>query len=76
MYVECRKNFLGVRFGFSVCFWGFVLFLYGVLGSVFAVLACACMLFSVAFHVVMREVRMLHRALRRKRFRKKKEMIA
>jgi hypothetical protein len=34
-------------------------FLYGVLGSVFAGLACACMLFSVKFHVVMREVRML-----------------
>jgi len=30
--------------------------LYGVLGSVFAVLACACMLFSVEFHVVLREV--------------------
>ncbi len=39
-------------------------FLYAVLGSVSAVLACACMLFSVKFHVVMREVCMLTCCLR------------
>ena len=40
-------------------FEGLFLFLVGVLGFVFAVLACACMLFSVKFHVGMREVWML-----------------
>jgi hypothetical protein len=35
-------------------------FLVGVLGSVFAVLACASMLVSVKFHVSMREVWMLN----------------
>jgi hypothetical protein len=34
-------------------------FLYGVLGSVTGVLACASMLFSVKFHVGMRDVWML-----------------
>jgi hypothetical protein len=33
--------------------------LYGVLGFVFAVLACASMLFSVKFHVGMRDAWML-----------------
>jgi hypothetical protein len=33
--------------------------LYGVSGAVFAVLACASMLFSVKFHVGMRDVWML-----------------
>jgi hypothetical protein len=54
-------------------------FLYGVSGSVFAVLACASMLFSVKFHVGMREVCMLHEAgvwmlwgLREERLGKKK----
>jgi hypothetical protein len=36
-----------------------LLFLYGVSGSVFAVLACACMLFSVTFYVGMRDAWML-----------------
>ena len=50
-------------------------FLRGFSGSVFAGLACACMLFSVKFNVAKREVRMLQRALRRKGIQKKKEMI-
>jgi hypothetical protein len=48
------------------------MFLHGVSGSVFACSACACMLFSVKFHVGMRDVRML-KALRENEFRKKKK---
>ena len=44
---------------FLFVFWVLFLFLYGVCGSVFVGLACACMLFSVKFHVVKREVGML-----------------
>jgi hypothetical protein len=47
-----QRESVGVLF----VFWGLVGFLYGVLGSVFAVLACASMLFSVKFHVAKREV--------------------
>ena len=41
-------------------------FLYGALGAVSANLACACMLFSVKFYVVKREVWMLWRRLSEK----------
>jgi len=37
-------------------FWALFGFLIGVCGSVWAVLACACMLFSVKFYVGMRDV--------------------
>ena len=47
------------------------MFLHGVSGSVFAGLACACMLFSVTLNVGMREVRML-KARREEKFQKKK----
>jgi len=52
-------------------------FLYGALGSVWVGLACFSMLFSVEFHVVKREVRMLPEvaALREKKFQKKKTTI-
>ena len=60
------------------------LFLYGVLGSVFACLACASMLVSVTFYVGMREVWMMQEptawmlweGLREKKFHEKKGIIA
>jgi len=57
--MSAEKNFCGESSGFLFVFEGLFLFLYGVCGSVFAGLACFSMLFSVKFHVVMREVRML-----------------
>ncbi len=59
MYVECRKNFQREITGFLFVSCGLLGFLDGVSGSVFAVLECATMLFSVKFHVDKREVRML-----------------
>jgi hypothetical protein len=55
----CRKKFLLVEFCVSVCVCGSVAVSDGFLGSVFAVLACASMLFSVTFYVGMRDAWML-----------------
>ena len=50
-----QRESAGILFAFRELF----CFLYVVLGSVFAVLACASMLVSVEFHVAKREVCML-----------------
>jgi hypothetical protein len=68
------EKFFCIRSGtFLFAFWVLLLVLYGVSGSVFAVLACASMLFSVTFNVGMRDVWMLQRALGESEFRKKKK---
>ena len=54
--MSAEKFFCGESSGFLFVSEGLFGFLYGVLGSVSAVLACGCMLFSVKFHVVLREV--------------------
>jgi hypothetical protein len=77
MYVERRKKFFQREgAGFLFVFHGLLGLLDGVWGSVFAVLACASMLFSVKFNVGMREVRDVAGALREGKFRKKKAIIA
>ena len=57
--MSVEKNFQREITGFLFVSYGLLGFLDGVSGSVFAVLECATMLFSVKFHVDMREVRML-----------------
>jgi hypothetical protein len=54
-----EKNFQRRNGGVLFVSEGLFMVLVGVSGSVFAVLACASMLFSVKFYVVLREVRML-----------------
>lgn len=53
------QKFFGCGLAVSVCGLGSVSVSGCVLASVFAVLACACMLFGVSFHVVKRVVCML-----------------
>jgi hypothetical protein len=72
--LSAENFFCGVSSGFLFVFVGLFGFLYGALGSVWVGLACFSMLFSVEFHVVKREVRMLPEvaALWEKKFQKKK----
>jgi hypothetical protein len=77
IFFQCESS------AFLFVSWGLFVVLYGVSGSVFAGLACACMLVSVKFHVGMRGVwmlvsvkfGMLRRALREEKFQKKKTTI-
>ncbi len=62
--MSAEKNFQRVSADILFVSGALLLVLYGVSGSVFGVLACASMLFSVKFHVVMREVCMLTCCLR------------
>jgi len=57
--MSAEKNFRGESLTFLFVFEGLFLFLYGVFGFVFAVLAWCSMLFCVKFNVGMREVRMM-----------------
>ena len=63
--MSLEKFFCVRSSAFLFVFHGLFAVLYGVSGFVFAGLACSSMLFSVKFHVVMREVRMLQRRLRK-----------
>jgi hypothetical protein len=74
--LSAEKIFQRESSAFLFVFWALFGFLDGVSWSVFAVLACACMLFSVKFHVVKREVRVCCTALREREFQEKKELIA
>jgi len=56
---SAEKNFCGLGSGFLFATEALFVFLYGVFWFVFAVLAWCSMLFSVKFHVVKREVRVL-----------------
>jgi hypothetical protein len=51
--MSAEKNFQSESFSFLFVFWALLLVLNSVLGSVFSVLACASMLFSVTFNVGM-----------------------
>ena len=75
---SAEKFFCGENSGFLFGFEPLFGFLYGVSCSVWVGLACFSMLFSVKFHVVKREVRMLLvlAALREREFQKKKGTIA
>jgi hypothetical protein len=63
--MSLEKYFCVRSSGFLFAFHRLFAVLYGVSGFVFAGLACSSMLFSVKFHVGMREVRMLQRRLRK-----------
>jgi hypothetical protein len=63
--MSLEKNFRGLSSGFLFVFHRLFAVLYGVSGFVSAGLVCSSMLFSVEFHVGMREVRMLQRRLRK-----------
>jgi hypothetical protein len=61
--LSAEKNFCSRSQAVLVVFWGLCVVLIDVFGSVFACLACACMLFSVKFHVGMRDAWMLWTAV-------------